>query len=261
MDTLGPGRALFAAAMMGFGVMSIITTDFDLDWQPVPAGLPFRAALACCSGALLLAAGAGLFTRRWAGISAGILAGFLLLWLLVLHGIQVTAAPRVEGVWEISGETALHTAAAWMLFASLAQGSHRLAFVTGKDGARLACLLFGLGLIPIGLSHFVYAQQSVGYVPAWLPDRPDWVYVTGAAHAAAGLALIFGVLPRLAATLEAAMLGIITLLVNVPHVVAAPAHHAEWTWLCADLASTAGAWLAAGCHRDTAWLSLRSRLR
>ncbi len=259
MRIMEPGRMSFAAGMIGLGVISLFSADFAADWQPVPHGLPLRGVLACCSDALLVAAGTGLFTRRWAAVSAGILTAYLFFWLLVLHGIQVAQAPLQEGSWEISGETALFTAGAWVLFASLAQRPRGLGFFTGAGGVRAAGLLLGLGLLPIGLSHFVYAHGSIGYVPAWLPDRPAWVYITGAAHAAAGLALIFRVLPRLAAGMEAAMLLIITLLVNIPRVYTVPQDHSGWIWLFADLTSTASAWLVADSYRGTGWLTMRPR--
>lgn len=252
-----PGRMLFALGMIGLGVISLLSADFASDWQPVPRGLPWYTVLACCSGLLLFAGGAGLLTKRWAAPAAGLLTAYLLFWLVVLHGIQVAKAPGVEGVWEISGETALFAAGAWVLFASLAESPGRLGYLTGARGLRIAGLLFGLGLLPIGLSHFVYAHDSVGYVPAWLPDRQAWVYFTGAAHAAAGLAVIFRVLPRLGAGLESAMLLIITLLVNVPRVYTLPHDHGGWIWLFADLTSTASAWLVASSYRDTGWLTLR----
>src|SRR5438876_7612925 len=45
-----------------------------------------------------------------------------------------------------------------------------------------------------------------------------WTYLTGAGSLAAAAGMLFGVYPRLAANLEAAMLWIITLLVWVPRV-------------------------------------------
>ena len=257
MRTMEPGRMLFAVGMIGLGVISLFSADFASGWEPVPRGLPLRGILACCSGLLLFAGGAGLLTKRWAAISAGVLSVFLLFWLLVLHGIEVAVAPLEEGNWEISGETAVLTAGAWVLFASLAEPPRGLEFSAGAKGLRAARLLFGLGLLPIGLSHFVYIRESVQYVPTWLPDPAAWVYFTGACHAAAGFALIFRVLPRLAASLEASMLLIITLLVNVPGVMAAPQNGSGWTWLFADLTLAASAWLVAGSYRGTGWLAIR----
>ena len=32
-------------------------------------------------------------------------------------------------------------------------------------------ILFALSIVPIGLSHIVYAEATAGYVPHWLPFR------------------------------------------------------------------------------------------
>jgi hypothetical protein len=42
----------------------------------------------------------------------------------------------------------------------------------------MARIVFGLALIPVGLSHLVY-PDAVSLVPAWLPFRMFWLYATG----------------------------------------------------------------------------------
>ncbi len=41
-----PALTFFAAGLIGLGVLALIYGDFALVWQPVPAGLPGRTALA-----------------------------------------------------------------------------------------------------------------------------------------------------------------------------------------------------------------------
>ena len=100
-------------------------------------------------------------------------------------------------------------------------------------------------LIPIGLSHIVYVKDTADLVPAWLPFRPVWAYLTGAAHIAAGLGVLFSVVPRLAATLEAAMIGLFTLLVWIPAIAAAPTTRLPWTAFFISWVIGAAAWLVA----------------
>ena len=50
-------RAEFAASMIGLGILGFIYGDFALVWQPVPAWVPARQALACLSAAIELAGG------------------------------------------------------------------------------------------------------------------------------------------------------------------------------------------------------------
>lgn len=106
-------------------------------------------------------------------------------------------------------------------------------------------MFFGLCLIPTALSHFIYVALTTPLIPAWLPFHSGLAPFTGACHFAAGSALVFGVLPRLAAGLEAAMLGIFTVLVWVPRVIAKPALGGNWTELWISWALMAAAALVA----------------
>src|SRR5258707_687947 len=71
----------------------------------------------------------------------------------------------------------------------------RAARLLGESGVRLARRLYAVGLPLVALAHFLNVHGATVYVPAWLPMRIGWVYLTGAGHVAAGLAILFGVLP------------------------------------------------------------------
>ena len=240
-------RVFFALGFIGLGVLSLVYGDFALQWQPVPAWVPARALLAYASGAVMAIGGAGLLWRRTAVLSSGVLFVYSLLWLLLLKLPHVVMAPLQEFNWLGFGEIAVIVAGALVLFATdrgqAESSSLRLA--TGQNGIRIARLVFGLALIPIGLSHFVYAPQTIGFVPAWLPFRPAWAYLTGAGHIAAGLGVLFGVVPRLAAMLEAGMIGVFTALVWVPLVAKAPSQ-LNWTGFLISWTIAAAAWVVAG---------------
>ncbi len=79
-----------------------------------------------------------------------------------------------------------------------------------------------VSLIPIGLSHLVYVKETVELVPAWLPYRVGWAYLTGAGQIACGLGVLFSIFPRVAARAEAGMISLFTLLVWGPAILAAP---------------------------------------
>ena len=241
-------RVFFALGLIGLGVLSLVYGDFALQWQPVPAWVPARTYLAYASGVVMIAGGAGLLTKRTAVLSSAVLFVYALLWLLLLKLPHVVMAPQLEVNWLGFGEIAVIVAGAWVLFA-VDRGhteSSRLKFATGESGMRMAQLLFGVALIPVGLSHFVYAHETIGFVPAWLPFRPGWAYLTGAGHIAAGLGVLVGVFPRLAAMLEAAMIGVFTALVWVPLVVKTPTSQLNWTGFLVSWTIAAAAWVVAG---------------
>jgi uncharacterized membrane protein len=80
-----------------------------------------------------------------------------------------------------------------------------------------------------GIHHFFHAAEAAAAIPAWLPFPLGWGYLTGVAHIIAGVAILVGIMPRLAATLEAIMIGVFVLLIHVPGMLAAPADPLQWT--------------------------------
>jgi uncharacterized membrane protein len=249
------GHVIFALSFAGIGVLSLVSGDFALNWQPVPAWVPWREAIAYASGLMLLAGGLGMLPRRTARLATLLITVNVLLWLLLLRLPRVVAQPTNEGMWLGFGETLMLVTGGWTLLGGLAvqDGSSGVQLVTGSQGLRLARFLYGAALPLVGLSHFVYLEGVASMVPAWLPFHVGFAYLTGAGHIAAGLGILFGVLPRLAATLEAMMISLFTLLVWVPGLAASPPTRLAWTAFFVSAALSGAAWAIAGPLQDTAW--------
>lgn len=241
-----PAVTLFAIGMIGLGVLAVIYGDFALVWQPVAPWVPGRTLLAYGSGILMLVGGIGLLFRATAAWSIRILFPYLIVWML-LKVPALVVAPQMEAVWLGFGELAVLMTGGWVLFARLAglrEGS-TLAFLTSEKSVRVAQMVFGLWLIPIGLSHIVYVKETVELVPAWLPYRVGWAYLTGAGQMACGLGALLSVLPRVAATVEAVMISLFTLLVWLPAIAAAPKTRLPWTAFFISGAIASAAWVVA----------------
>ena len=240
MRVIGPGHFLFAIGLAGVGGLSILSGDFAYTWQPVPAWVPWRESLAHASGILLLVCGIGMLVKRTSTLFALVMAIYVGSWALLLQAPRVIHAPRDLGTWLGLAESLVLTCGGWIVYASLA-GSDR-----GKPVARF---LFGASCLVLGLSHFVFSDVTASMVPAWLPDRIGFAYLTGAGHFAAGLAILFGVVPRLAATLEATMISLFVLLLHIPGVATAPASRMQWTMMFVASALAGAAWTVAGSLR------------
>jgi uncharacterized membrane protein len=236
----------FAFGMIGLGVLALVYGDFALVWQPVAPWIPGRTVLAYGSGLIMLLGGTGLLFRTTVAWSVRILFPYLIVWLL-LKVPALLVAPQMEAVWLGFGELAVLLAGGWVLFATLAElreGSP-LSFATGENSIRLARTLFAVSLIPIGLSHLVYVKQTAELVPAWLPYRGGWAYLTGAGQIACGLGVLFSILPRVAAMAEAGMISLFTLLVWGPAILAAPTTRLPWTAFFISWAIASAAWVVA----------------
>lgn len=247
------GRWVFAATMIGLGVIGLVTGHFTPTWSGVPSRLPARAALAYLCALVALGCGAGLLWQRSAAVASRALLVYLVLWFLVFRVPLVFDAPASSGNWWACGATAVMAAAAWVLYARLNAG-----FASGDTGVRTARVLYGLGVIPFGVAHFTFLERTVSLVPAWLPWHLAWAYLTGCAFIAAGLAVLSGMSARLAATLLAMQLGLFTLLVWVPILLGSPSA-SDWNEFIESWALTAAAWVVAESYRNMPWLAVGKR--
>jgi uncharacterized membrane protein len=240
------GLILFAVGMMGLGILALVYGDFALVWQPVAAWVPGRTGLAYASGVLMLLCGAGLLFSATVKWSVRIVFPYLIVWAL-LKVPALVVAPQIEGVWLGLGELVMLLAGGWTLFAvfaELPEGSV-LKFASGEKGIRIARILFAIWVIPVGLSHVFYVKETATLVPAWLPFKTFWAYLTGIGHMASGIGVLFSILPGVAAWAEAGMLSVITLLVWAPAVLAAPKTRLPWTAFFISWAITAAVFVVA----------------
>lgn len=241
-----PALCFFVVGLIGLGVIALIVGDFAMVWQPVPDWVPARHALAYGTGVLMILLGTGLSFRPSRAWSVRILFVYLFLWTL-LKVPAVIVAPHIEATWLGLGELTLLLSGGWTLFARLGDiaKDSPLGLLTGERGVRMAQILFGVSVVPIGLSHIFYVQETAGFVPHWLPYRTGWAYLTGAGQIASGLGVLFNVLPRVAAWAEAGQITLYTLLVWAPAILAAPKTRLPWTAFFISWIIGAAAWTVA----------------
>jgi uncharacterized membrane protein YphA (DoxX/SURF4 family) len=249
MRTIRFARGLFAIASASLALWSLAYAETAL--QSVPSWLGWREAWVYATALVVLAASAGLCFPRTAlpslvtigayeGLSAAIsLPDFM-------------SKPLTVGDWYPFFEALTPFSAAWVLYAILRRQSQKSpSLVAGERAVRAAQALFGLTCVFYGWSHFAYADYTASMVPAWLPGHLALAYFTGLGHCAAGLALIAGLLPRLAATLEATMMSLFGLLVWVPSFFTQPRPQwatppeNQWLELATNLVLAASAWVIA----------------
>jgi uncharacterized membrane protein len=244
MRVTGAGHAIYAGAVAGLGGL-LLSGRFVYIYAPLPKWVPGRTVLAGAWGALMLLSAVALLWRKTVVSASAAVALSFLGWLLLLQLPRIITAPSNELLWSGAAQISSLVAGGWFLFASSAspaEGPGR--WLGGSRGVRWARWTYALALPMFGLHHFL-ANGATQAVPAWLPFRVEWLYLTGAAHIAAGIALLLGIVPRLAATLEAIMIGAFVLLVHVPGVIGAPGDRLQWTMLVDACAIGGAAWIAA----------------
>ena len=247
MRAVSLAHFLFSAGLAGLGLLSLLSGDFALNWQPVPQWLPWRAPLAYASGLLLLAGGIGMLVKRTAIPCAVAMAAYMLSWVLLLQVPRVIQAPGDLGMWLGFAESSWLFCGGWIVYEKLSGPRTGWNIVVTR-------ILFGIACLILGASHFVFTDATVGMIPVWIPGRVGFAYLTGAGHFATGLAILSGVLPRLAATAEACMICTFVLLVHIPGVIAAPGSRLQWTMVFVALALAGSAWAMAESLRGESWL-------
>ena len=227
------GRPLFAASLIACGAAGVALRNV-LVYETFDRS-PAHTRIAIVTGVLLVVAGIGLLSRF--RVAASLLAlVVLLLWDLIYNLPGILRAPRNEDSWLELGMATMVVVGAWLL--------------TGTGRIRAARTIFGLALIPVGLSHFFFWKVTLGLVPAWMPAPQLWVALVGVAHLAAGLGVLFDIVPRLAAMLEASQLILFAFLVWLPRVIAKPSMQFNWTEMLGTLLIGAAAWVMADALPD-----------
>src|SRR5215471_20301195 len=102
--SIRPSRAVFAAAIIGLGIISLIWGNSADFWEPIPKTLPGRSIIIYLSAAIEIAAGIGLLLGPFATPASRVLLPVLLFWTVLLKLPPILQAPLVEVNWESLGE-------------------------------------------------------------------------------------------------------------------------------------------------------------
>ena len=256
-----PSHAAFAGVMIGLGIIGLLKRDFTAPFGPVPDGAPARTALIYLCALIPLVCGIGLVVVRTASVAARVLFAFELLWLLAVRVTYFAFVSSAIDGWYSLCEASVMTAGAWVLFTRLAtdRDRRRPGFVAGTGGVRVARALYGAPLIPFGVAHYLYLENTAPLVPDWLPWHVGWAYLTGATFVLAGVAILTGVWARLAAVLSVWQMALFTLLIWVPRAFAGVLSEFQWGEFYTTVALLTAGWLVADSYRDVSWTALRSR--
>jgi uncharacterized membrane protein YphA (DoxX/SURF4 family) len=101
-------------------------------------------------------------------------------------------------------------------------------------------------VVSFALEQLFYLSATAGFVPKWIPPgQMFWAIGTTVAFALAAIALLTGLMARLAARLTTAMIAGFGLLVWLPALIANPHSFAIWAESTETLGIAATAWVVA----------------
>lgn len=231
------GRILFALPIVVFGIQYVVTGRYAGGLPPVAPWAPGGAAGAYLIGTFLVLIGVSIalgFTTRIAATLLGIVFLFCVIVLHATHGHDILH----DGSERTRFLEPLALSGAAFVLAGLAGGKTRaVAWERLTDGlATVGLYLFSLPMIIFGYQHYEFRTFLVGLLPGWMPGHLFLILLTGAAMAAAGLAMTFHILGRLAGIWLAIMFLIFVVTLHTPRVLAALHNQDERTSLFVALA-------------------------
>jgi uncharacterized membrane protein len=232
-----PGRVLFGIPFVAFGVQYFIYGRFAGGLPPAPPWTPGAPATAYLFGALLIVAGASIAMNSKVQLSATLL-GILLFVCVTLMFIATPSAIIHDGTARTRALEPLALAgAAWVLAGSPGVSPNVQSWDVAIDKlATAGRFIFGASMIVFGIQHFMYGQFVAMLVPSWLPWHIFWTYFFGVAFIAAGISLVTGIQPRLAAILLGVMFLLWVAVLHAPRVAASAQRGDEWSSLFVAMA-------------------------
>ena len=249
-STLAKGGVyLFALATTAAGVFDLIWAEFEAAHQPIGAlgdNIPGQKIFAYITAVWMILAGAAILwrrTRHGGALAAAIIyLVFGLFWLPRFYtaphalGLRLTL---IVGLLAGMFTQLMVVAGALVLFSSVADSYWILRSRT------VARWVIGLAAVLFGLVHLTGVQGVAGMVPKWMPlGGSFWVILSGIAFLLAGLAILFGILNRLAAHLLALMIVLFEIIL-IPMAFANPGNHIAWGSNAYSLAAAGAVWIFA----------------
>ncbi len=243
------GRALFALAIAGLGIETLVCVRYvghslgpQYDVIPALPWLPAIPWVAYSFGAIWVACGVGLLSRRMLRTAATTLGGLLFVCALVLD-----VPKNAVNIGSISLRTTAFEPLALASLAWLLPGA--LTPWLLERGSRF---VVGLSLIVFGVDHFLALAFIATLIPNWIPGHVFWVAFFGVVFIAGGVSIGLNFLQRWGAAGTGLMFGIWVVTLHLPRVLGlyaipgAPRDPNEWSSLLIALGLWGGLWAIAG---------------
>jgi len=205
------GRIFYGIAIAVLGLLTLYYHDFPYMLIPPHQGLVIVAYI---SGIFLVLAGACIVLKKKI-LPVSILLGGVLLLVFCFYFIpyQLMDSSRYMhfGEWENAAKEL-----------ALASGAFVIAGLFLQRLMPFGAALFSLTIISFSVDHFLFAHEAADYIPSWVPSHVFWMYFTGSALLASGIAILLNIRRELAATLLGSMIFIWFIILHVPRVIADP---------------------------------------
>jgi uncharacterized membrane protein len=245
------GTYLFSLATISAGILDLVWGDFDSGHQPIGdlgVHIPALATFAYITGIWLIVSGTAILGRRTMKAGALMTGAIYLvfglfslpLFSVMIHkyGFHLTL---ILGILGRMFQQFIVVAGCVVLYASVAPTLP----IWRERAPLVARWTFGLSSALFGVAHLSNVKGPLSMVPKWIPlGATFWVIFTGIAFLLAGIAILSGILSRLATWLLLLMLVIFEVAL-VPIIFGYPHVHQAWGASAYNLAVAGAVWIFA----------------
>jgi uncharacterized membrane protein YphA (DoxX/SURF4 family) len=231
-----PGRYVYGLAAIGAGICGWVWHHFS-----ALEGVPHREIVIYILASIEILGGAAVVWPRTA--RAGAVALGAVYFTFALLGIpSIIKHPLVYNGYGNFFEQFSFVSGAMIVYAC----SGPVAPARTARLAQIGYYSFAICVVSFALEQLFYLSATAGFVPKWIPPgQMFWAIGTTVAFALAAIALLTGLMARLAARLTTAMIAGFGLLVWLPALIANPHSFANWAESTETLGIAATAWVVA----------------
>ncbi|HEY5744780.1 MAG TPA: hypothetical protein VIU12_01780 [Chryseolinea sp.] len=220
------GRIFYGVVITEMGLHTLYYHDFPYMLLPAKhSGIPGLVVIAYISGILLVLAGACIVFEKKIRPASLLLGGVLLsIFCFYFIPYQFMVSPNYMhfGDWENAAKELALCSGAFVIAGCYPEKAESPLFGFLGKLVPFGAILFSITIISFSMDHFLYAKEAADYVPSWVPAHVFWIYFTGAALLASGIAIISNIKRRLAATLLGSMILTWFVILHIPRIVVSP---------------------------------------
>jgi uncharacterized membrane protein YphA (DoxX/SURF4 family) len=231
-----PGRYAYGVAAIGSGICALVWDKYD-----ALGDVPHRAIFTYIVASIEILGGVAVQWPRTARVGAVAIGAIYLIFALV--GVPlIIQHPLVYNNLGNFFEQFSFVAGAMILYAC----SGPIAPAGTARFAQIGYYSFGICVVSFTLEQIFYLSETANFVPKWIPPgQRFWAIATTAAFGLAAIALLTGIMARLASRLTTVMVVGFGLLVWLPALFADHHSFMNWSESAETFGIAASAWIVA----------------
>jgi uncharacterized membrane protein len=219
------GRIFYGLSIAVMGLLTIYNGNFPYMLIP-PKHSWIPSLVIYISGVLLVLAGMCIVLEKKTKTASLLLGGALLAifcFYFIPYQLMVSTNSTQFGDWENAAKELALAGGAFVVAGCYPNKNENPFFRFLTKIIPFGPIIFSITIISFAMDHYLYAKEAADYVPSWVPAHLFWIYFTGSALLASGVAIISKIKLELAATLLGLMTFTWFVILHVPRIIVSPA--------------------------------------